>query len=548
MATRKEQEEVDRLLRSVGVEPQMVKRTREAAKTARFRTQTKATQYRALRELARKRKVGRTKDALSAEAQRLEGEQARRAAPKADTRTEAQKAADKTRAEFQADVVKSVRRGSRERPERERSAAEKERKAREAKAVADKKAAIEAKKAKVAMMEERQRKAGEKSAADATGDWGSTGRKAVKRSERLTRQEKERLKSDPDKLARLEAMVGKGLISKSTRKAKGPAQDEDLEEWLKGQKSWLEEDREEERKAKGRKAKPGKRKAMTEEEYRRVADRNVRMAADQAESLRPSERTPRASPGEAKIGKTGLTRDQFLAKSKAAQIKAAKEQLSDDQWDRWTGAGFTALELALIVGTGAGGILWGIGRRAVTVAAKKAAQAAAKRGARAAAESATRAKARQAAQKKAYDTAQKKAGEKAQAKAAAEAREKAARKAKEEAKRKADEEAKRAQRNARARERRRQKKESKERATREAGQDWQQARDARGGNWSARQQAAANKKAKAWTKRSHDYTKAKLREIYDKFNLGVDRGPSASMTLEELKQYIAEAIRAGAPI
>ena len=526
---RKEQEEVDALLRSMGAQPQMVKRTREAAQTARFRNQARAAQYKALRQLAKKRKVSR-----------MEDEQAKRAAPKADKRTDMEKTADKTRAEFQADVVRSVRAGSREKPERDRQAAEKARKAKEAKAAADKKAAIEAKKDKVAMMEESRRKAEERERREAMVD-KSTGRKVTKRSPRLTRREKELLTSDPDKLARLEAMVGKGLISKSTRKARGPAQDEDLEEWLKGQKSWLEEDREEKRRGKR-----GRRKKSPKAEKKRPGsmafweERDRERAQAEANVRGGPKRRSEMTPGRP------MSLAQFKKLPKNEQVKEAKKGLSKKQemsWWELAELGYDAATLASAVYTmgGTAFAAWAA-RTAVKEIAKRKAK---KEAARRAAEAAERAKVNKAAadawaRKQAKDKAEKEARKKAKDAAEKKAKDEADRKAREEANRRAREEGGRS---------------GGQRTQSKTGsgpkkQGWQKDRDARTGRnkWNKRQQAAANKKAANWLKKNRKLSKKQLRKIYDKLNLGADRGPSAGMSIELLKRYINEAIRAGAPI
>ena len=151
----------------------MVRQTREAAKGAGARNRAKAAQYKALRELARKRKLGAVKDMLSAEAQRLMDEQ-QKVEPVKDDRSKTQKALDKaeaqTQAEFRADMVKSVRRRQREKPEEERKAKAKAEAEAKRKAEQQKKARKLAQSDKATMMMERQRKRGEASVLESQFD------------------------------------------------------------------------------------------------------------------------------------------------------------------------------------------------------------------------------------------------------------------------------------------------------------------------------------------------------------------------------------------
>ena len=539
----------------MGLSSDMVKTNREASKTAGKRTRRKDAQYKALRELASKRKNMRTTEALEGDVTRMQAAQAERSKPKTDDRTAAEKETGKTEAEFRANVVRSVRAGSRERPERERAAKEKERKAKEAKAAASKKANTAALKDKVFGMEERQRKSGAEAKAFSEFDH-STGRKRVKKSERLSRAELKMLEMDPKVRAKFEAMANRGLIGKTKSKARGPAQDEDLEAFLASKPSWRDEDDAEEAKGKvkrgGGKGAPAAKPNRAEE-----AVRNTRMAANQKGRL--SERTP--TEPEEKLSKSGLTRKQFMAKSKEAQESALKASMSEENWNNYKTAGWEigkelTWEVAIALATGGIGLAASITRRLAAAAAKKVAKEAAKHGAKAGAKHAARAKATQEAQKKAYEAAAKKAQEKA-------AQEAARKQATKEAAEARAKEAKRQERNAKARARRKAKKEAKEKAEKEAQekarqqantnagpkqkkQSWQEDDATKG--WNTRQKAAARAKARAWVKKANKMTREQLRTIYDKFNIGASRGSSATQTIEQLKLHIAEAIRAGAPI
>lgn len=596
MATRKEREEVDKLLRSMGAQPQMVKQTREAAKGARFRNRAKQMQYQALRELARKRNIGQLKDALSGEAKRLMDEQAAKGAPAKDKRNQLEKDADATRAEFQRDAVKAVRRAQREKPERERKAKAKAQAEAKRKAEKQKKARKLAQQDKATMMMERQRKRGEMSRLESRFD-ASEGKKRVGKSRRLTKRQMELLKGDPKARARLEKMAGKGIVSKGTRRKTGPRQEEDLEAFL-NQPSMRKGKPAPARKGKGRKAAPAKTTGDVKRNYRAEAERNTRMAADPKNrgKLRPSERTPRFP-----TGRSGMSRSEFLAMSKAKQNKALKENMTADQWDRWQEAGIdlakeSAWELIGTVLTGGLGLGASVLRRGLVKLAREAGEAGVKQGTKKVAKDAAERKARQKT-RDAADFKRKARNAKAREKRrqAREAKERAEREAREKAEREAKERARKDRRNERARQRRREQREQREREQKQSKsgsgtkgktggtkgktggrktgtgssggrktgntgrqqssrnkdykQDWQrekERRGARGGN--PRQQAGWRKKAREWTKKAKDMTEEELRKIYDRLNLARDRGPSSSHGLEALKQYIAEAIREGAPI
>ena len=421
MASSKDRAEVNRLLRNMGLSSDMVKTTREASKTAGKRTRRKDAQYKALRELASKRKNTRTTEALEGDVTRMQAAQVERSKPKTDNRTDAEKATAKNEAEFRGSSVKSIRRDVRERPERERAAKAKERKAKEAREAASKKANTAALKDKVFGMEERQRKSGAEAKAFSEFDH-STGRKRVKKSERLSRAELKMLEMDPKVRAKFEAMANRGLIGKTKSKARGPAQDEDLEAFLASEPSWRDKDLSEGAKGKvkrgGGKGKPAAKPDRAEE-----AVRNTRITANQ--QGRPSERTPNGS--EEKLSKSGLTRKQFMAKSKEEQESLLKKSMSDENWENYKTAGWEigkeiTWEVVAALATGGIGLAASITRRLAVAAAKKAAKEAAKQGAKqgakAAGRSAGRAKAQQEAQQKAYEATAKEAREKAAQEAA----------------------------------------------------------------------------------------------------------------------------------
>ena len=564
MASSKDRAEVNRLLRNMGLSSDMVKTTREASKTAGKRTRRKDAQYKALRELASKRKNMRTTEALEGDVTRMQAAQVERSKPKTDNRTDAEKATAKNEAEFRGSSVKSIRRDVRERPERERAAKAKERKAKEAREAASKKANTAALKDKVFGMEERQRKSGAEAKAFSEFDH-STGRKRVKKSERLSRAELKMLEMDPKVRAKFEAMANRGLIGKTKSKARGPAQDEDPDAFLDSTPSWRDDADAEEAKGKvkrgGGKGAPAAKPNRAEE-----AVRNTRMAANQ--QGRPSERTPNGS--EEKLSKSGLTRKQFMAKSKEAQESLLKKSMSDENWANYKTAGWEigkeiTWEVAIALATGGIGLAASITRRLAAAAAKKVAKEAAKQGAKqgakAAGRSAGRAKAQQEAQQKAYEATAKKAREKA-------AQEAARKQATKEAAEARAKEAQREARNARARERRRAQKEARDKAAKEkaekegqekareqantnAGpkqkkQSWQENDASK--SWNTRQKAAARAKSRSWAQKAKKMTWEQLRTVYDKFNISASRGPSAGQTIEELKRHIIEAIRAGAPI
>ena len=408
-------------------------------------------------------------------------------------------------------------------------------------------------------MEERQRKSGAEAKAFSEFDH-STGRKRVKKSERLSRAELKMLEMDPKVRAKFEAMANRGLIGKTKSKARGPAQDEDLEAFLASEPSWRDKDLSEGAKGKvkrgGGKGKPAAKPDRAEE-----AVRNTRITANQ--QGRPSERTPNGS--EEKLSKSGLTRKQFMAKSKEEQESLLKKSMSDENWENYKTAGWEigkeiTWEVVAALATGGIGLAASITRRLAVAAAKKAAKEAAKQGAKqgakAAGRSAGRAKAQQEAQQKAYEATAKEAREKA-------AQEAARKQATKEAAEARAKEAQREARNAKARARRKAKKEAKEKAEKEgkekareqantnAGpkqkkQSWQENDASK--RWNTRQKAAARAKSRSWAQKAKDMTWEQLRTVYDKFNISATRGPSAKQTIEELKRHIIEAIRAGAPI
>jgi hypothetical protein len=553
VASSKDRAEVNRLLRNMGLSSDMVKTTREASKTAGKRTRRKDAQYKALRELASKRKNMRTTEALEGDVTRMQAAQVERSKPKTDDRTAAEKETGKTEAEFKANVVRSVRAGSRERPERERAAKEKERKAKEAKAAASKKANTAALKDKVFGMEERQRKSGAEAQAFSEVDH-SIGRKRVKKSERLSRAELKMLEMDPKVRAKFEAMANRGLIGKTKSKARGPAQDEDLEAFLASQPSWRDEDATEEAKPKskgkvkggGGKIEPAATPDRTEE-----AVRNTRLAADQKGSR--SDITP-AGPR----SKSGISRKQFMAMSKAKQNKALKSQMSDAQWNRWKEAGVSlgtevGWEIAATILTGGAGLALSMISRTVGKLAVRGAAEGIKAFGKEGAKRSAKAAAKEAAKRKATREAAEARAKEAQREARnAKARER--RRAKKEAKEKADQQ--QARDDAKWRAENRQRRENQKNAREKKGQtksgpkqkkqSWQENDASKG--WNTRQKAAARAKSRSWAQKAKKMTREQLRTVYDKFNISASRGPSAGQTIEELKRHIIEAIRAGAPI